>query len=378
MKITSVTARMLRARPDKSVVFAAGRYPAYSAVLVIVETDEGVVGYGEAISRAGGEATRAAVESMLGPAIMGKDPLQIECLYRLMINQLRRFGHASGIVVEAISGVDTALWDIAGKALGQPISQLLMGAGRKSVPVYASSVYIDTAEAMIAETREQIDAGFTTVKLKVGHAEAEGGRRADIEKIRLIREAVGSKIDLAVDANSAYDAATAVLVARELEQLDICFFEEPVHPDDIDGYARVRSLSSIPLAGGETLFLLYGFNDYLKRGLLDVVQPDLARCGGITGARHVATLTQANRARFAPHTGFSGGISHLAALHTAAAAGELYLLEYMFIDNPLRDLFVGGFPKPHNGTIDVPSGPGLGLELDWDLVEKFTVSSREH
>ena len=374
MKITSVSARVLRAEPTKSVVFAAGRYPAYSAVLVTVETDEGLTGYGEAISRAGGAATQAAVESLLGPAIIGQNPMNIEGLYRLMVNQLRRFGHDGGIVVEAISGVDTALWDIAGKALERPISDLLMGAGRKQVPVYASSVYLDTADVMIAETRQQLDAGFTTVKLKVGHTESDGGRRADIEKIRLIREAVGPQVDLGVDANSAYDAATAVLVARELEKHDICFFEEPVHPDDIEGYARVRSLSSIPLAGGETLFLLYGFNDYLKRNLLDVVQPDLARCGGITGARHVATLAQANRARFAPHTGFSGGISHLAALHTAAAAAELYLLEYMFIDNPLRDIFIGGYPTPKQGLLDVPSGPGLGLDLDWDLVEKFTVS----
>src|SRR5262249_13831901 len=152
-----------------------------------------------------------------------------------------RFGHDGGIVVEAISGVDTALWDIAGKVLERPISELLMGAGRTQVPVYASSVYLDTADVMIAETRQQLDAGFTTVKLKVGHAESDGGRRADVEKIRLIREAVGPQVDLGVDANSAYDAATAVLVARELEKLDVCFFEEPVHPDDIEGYARVRS-----------------------------------------------------------------------------------------------------------------------------------------
>jgi L-alanine-DL-glutamate epimerase-like enolase superfamily enzyme len=374
VRITSVKARVLRARPASGgVVYAAGRYPEFSAVLVQVETDEGVTGFGEGISRAGGEATKAAVENLLGPAIIGLDPLNIEGLYRLMVGQLRRFGHDGGIVVEALSGIDTALWDIAGKAWGKPVRDLLMGAGRSTVPVYASSVYIASTERMIEETREQIDAGFTTVKLKVGHGAAERGRRADVEKIAAIRSAVGGEVDLGVDANSAYDAATAVVVARELEKLDICFFEEPVHPDDIEGYARIRSLSAIPLAGGETFFLLYGFNDYLKRGLLDVVQPDLARCGGITGARHVATLTQAHRARFAPHTGFSGGISHLAALHTAAAAAELYLLEYMFIDNPLRDIFVGGYPRPVAGEITVPTGPGLGLELDWDQVERYTV-----
>jgi L-alanine-DL-glutamate epimerase-like enolase superfamily enzyme len=373
LKIVKVSARVLRAKPEHAVVFAAGRYPEFSAVLVQVETDEGITGYGEAIARAGAEAARAVVESLLAPVITGADPANIEGLHRLMVSQLRRFGHASGVVIEAISGIDTALWDIAGQAAGRPVRDLLYGAGRRQVPVYASSVYIDTTEKMVAETLAQVEAGFTTIKLKCGHAPADGGKHADVEKIAAIRAAVGPGIELGVDANSAYDAADAVWVARRFQDLDIAFFEEPCHPDDIDGYARVREQSAIPLAGGETLFLSYGFSTYLRRGLLDVVQPDLARCGGITGARQVATLTQAHRARFAPHTGFSGGISQLAALQVAAAAAELYLLEYMFIDNPLRDIFVGGYPVPVNGILEVPDGPGLGLELDHDAVERYTV-----
>jgi L-alanine-DL-glutamate epimerase-like enolase superfamily enzyme len=373
VKIVKVSARVLRARPEHAVVFAAGKYPEFSAVLVQVDTDEGITGYGEAIARAGAEAARAAVESLLGPVITGADPANIEGLHRLMVSQLRRFGHSGGVVIEAVSGIDTALWDIAGKAAGRPVRDLLYGAGRQQVPVYASSVYIDTAEAMIAQTKEQVDAGFTTVKLKSGHAPQDGGKHADVAKIAAIREAVGPDIELGVDANSAYDAADAVWVARRFEELDIAFFEEPCHPDDIDGYARVRAQSAVPLAGGETLFLSYGFSEYLRRGLLDVVQPDLARCGGITGARQVATLTQAHRMRFAPHTGFSGGISQLAALQVAAAAPELWLLEFMFIDNPLQQIFVGGYPRPVNGMIAVPDGPGLGLELDLDAVDRYTV-----
>lgn len=373
MKIVNVTARVLRARPGRAVVFAAGKYPEFSAVLVRVDTDDGITGYGEAIARAGAEAARAAVESLLGPVIIGADPANIEGLHRLMVSQLRRFGHAGGVVIEAVSGIDTALWDIAGKAAGRPVRDLLFGAGRQQVPVYASSVYIDTAEVMVAQTKEQADAGFTTIKLKSGHAPRGGGKHADVAKIAAIREAVGPDIELGVDANSAYDAADAVWVARRFEELDIAFFEEPCHPDDIDGYARVRAQSAIPLAGGETLFLSYGFSEYLRRGLLDVVQPDVARCGGITGARQVATLAQAHRMRFAPHTGFSGGISHLAALQVAAAAPELWLLEYMFIDNPLQQIFAGGYPRPVNGMIAVPDGPGLGLELDLDAVDRYTV-----
>jgi D-galactarolactone cycloisomerase len=372
MRITAVTARVLRARPAKAVVFAAGKYPEFSAVLVEVTTDEGIVGHGEAIARAGAEATKAAVESLLAPLIVGADPLNIEGLYRAMVGSLRRFGHSGGVVVEAISGIDTALWDIAGRAAGKPIRDLLFGAGRASVDVYASSVYIDRTEVMIEEARQQVTAGFPLVKLKVGHAKADGGKYADVEQMAAIRDALGG-VEFGVDANSAYDAADAVWVANRLADLDIAFFEEPVNPDDLDGYARVRDQSVIPLAGGETSFLLYDFRRFLERGLLDVVQPDLARCGGITGARHVATLAQAFGVRFAPHTGFSGGISHLAALHIAAGAAELYKLEYMFIDNPLRDIFVGGYPVPHDGLLDVPTGPGLGLELDTDAVERYTV-----
>src|SRR6202167_1382710 len=367
MKIVNVSARVLRARPERSVVFAAGRYPEFSAVLVQVDTDEGITGCGEAIARAGAEAASAAVESFLGPVITGADPANIEGLHRLMVSQLRRFGHDGGVVIEAISGIDIALWDIAGKAAGRPVRDLLYGAGRSQVPVYASSVYIDAVEAMVAETQEQVAAGFSTVKLKCGHS------HADVAKIATIRAAVGPEIALGVNANSAYDATDAVWVAKRFENLDIAFFEEPCHPDDTDGYAWVRAQSAIPLAGGETLFLTYGFHEYLRRGLLDVVQPDLARCGGITSAMQVATLAQAHRVRFAPHTGFSGGISQLAALQVAAAAAELYLLEYMFIDNPLRDIFQGGYPRPTGGTIEVPDGPGLGLELDLDAVDRSTV-----
>lgn len=373
MKIVSVTARVLRARPDKAVVFAAGLYPEFSAVLVEVRSDDGLVGYGESIARHGAEATKAAVERLLAPVLVGQDAADIGRLYRLMINQLRRFGHAGGIVVEAISGVDTSLWDLAGKAAGKPIRDLLFGAGRSQVDVYASSVYIADVDAMVAETRAQVADGFTMVKLKSGHSARDGGKRADVEKIRAIRAAVGPEIELGVDANSAYDGADAVWVGKRLAELDVCFFEEPVHPDDIDGYARVRAQCDVPLAGGETFFLLYGFRRFLELGLLDVVQPDLARCGGITGARQAGVLTTAFGMRLAPHTGFSGGVSHLAALQVAAAAEELYRLEYMFIDNPLREIFVGGYPRPKDGVLEVPTGPGLGLELDLDAVAHYTV-----
>ena len=158
-----------------------------------------------------------------------------------------------------------------------------------------------------------------------------------------------------------------------LEALDVGWLEEPVPPDDLDGYRRVHAMTATPLAAGESVFAATGFQRLLADGLIDFVQPDLGRCGGITAAMQAATLTDVAAKAFAPHTGFSGGLSQLAALHVAAAAPRLAMLEYMFIDNPAREIFAGGYPEPRGGTIAPPSGPGLGLELDPERVESMIV-----
>jgi L-alanine-DL-glutamate epimerase-like enolase superfamily enzyme len=317
--------------------------------------------------------TAAAVERLLAPVLVGKDPRNIEGLWVEMVNQLRRWGHTTGVVLEAISGVDIALWDLAGKAADQPIWRLLAGAGRSEVPVYASSVYIADREAMVALATEQLASGFTDVKVKIGRSVAKGGVREDLAALEAIREAVGTGAGLVVDANGAYDAATAIKLGRAMEALEIGWFEEPLPPDDLAGYERVHAMTSTPLARGETDFGMWTMREVIERRLVDVVQPDLGRCGGITGARHVWTLTYLANLAFAPHTGFSGGISQLAALHVAAAAPSLAKLEYMVIDNPAREIFVGGYPRPKAGFLEAPDGPGLGLELDHQLIEDYTV-----
>lgn len=374
MRIESVKAELLMGRPERGVKFAIGSYDAYSLVLVTVTTDEGVTGYGEAISRRGGEMVVAAVESLLAPVLAKQDPQDIQGLWVTMMDQLRRWGHAGGVVVEAISGVDSALWDVVGKATGQPIWRLLLGAGREHVPVYASSVYIDSIQTMVDEACEQVENGFSAIKIKIGRSEADGGVRADIESMEAIRQAVGEEVDLMADANGAYDAATAIRVARALEPVDLLWLEEPVPPDDLDGYRRVHSMTTTPLAGGESVFGVFGFRPFIADSLIDYVQPDLGRCGGITAAMQIYALCYAYNLRFAPHTGFSGGVSQLGAIHVAAAVPELFRLEYMFIDNPMRELFVGGYPRVENGTLPVPQGPGLGLDVDLDRVASFSTA----
>jgi L-alanine-DL-glutamate epimerase-like enolase superfamily enzyme len=353
------------------VTIGIGEYTRYTCVLVEVESDDGYIGYGEAIARRAPQMTCTAVESLLAPVLLGKDPRDIGALWVAMFDQLRRWGHAGGVVVEAMSGVDTALWDLVGKAEGQPIWRLLHGAGRREVEVYGSSVCIADVETMCLEAARQADRGFPALKVKIGRGRDAGGPLVDVDALTRIREVVAPSIELVVDANGAYDAGGAIRMARHLEALDIGWFEEPVPPDDLDGYQRLRDAIRVPLARGETDFSVFTFRDLFTRRLLDVVQPDLGRCGGITGANQVATLAYAHNVAFAPHTGLSGGISQLAALHVAAAAPTLLRLEHMFIDNPLREIFVGGYPLAHDGFVPVPQAPGLGLEIDEDKIREF-------
>lgn len=367
--ITDVRAHVLEGRPARGVNFAIGQYDVFTSVLVEVHADDGTVGYGEAIGRRAPRMAKVAVEDLLAPVLRGKDPRNIEGLWWEMLDQLRRWGHTKGVVVEAISGVDIALWDLVGKLDGQPVWQLLHGVGRTSIPCYASSVYIADLDTMCREAVEQAKRGFPAVKIKIGRTAAQGGMRADVEALAAIRAAVGDDIDLLVDANGAYDAATAARFCHAVESLDIGWFEEPVPPYDLAGYARLRAHTAIPLATGETEFSVFGFQELIVRGLIDTVQPDLGRCGGITGARQVYTLSFANNLAFAPHTGLSGGLSQLAAIHASAAAPNLQMLEYMFIDNPVRDIFVGGFPNVRDGHVAVPTAPGLGIDLDHTVVE---------
>lgn len=373
MKIESVKATLLEATPEAGVMFGIGAFNTYSMVLVEVRDDAGHTGYGEAIARRGGAMTATAVEALLAEVLVGQDPRNIEGLWVAMVDRLRRWGHTSGVVMEAVSGVDCALWDLLGKIEDRPVWQLLAGAGRTSVPVYASSVYIADTERMVAEAREQQERGFRRLKVKIGRPETDGGQAADLEALTAIRAAVGDRMILVVDANGAYDAADAIRMGRAMESVDVRWFEEPVPTDDLAGYERLHGMTSTPLARGETDFGVFTMREVIERRLVDVVQPDLARCGGITGARHVWTLTYAANLAFAPHTGFSGGLSQLAALHTAVAAPALLALEYMFIDNPLREIFVGGYPQAQDGFVSAPTGPGFGLDLDLDKIEKFTV-----
>ena len=371
MRIAKLETYVLEARLDKPIQFGIGPYGAFTATLVELTTDDGITGIGECIARRAPRVTDTVVRDLLWPVLEGRDPRDAGGIWDEMFTRLRGWGHYRGFVQEAMSGVDQALWDIVAQAQGIPLYKALGGAGRNRIPVYASSVYIADLDTMQRETREQVEKGHTALKMKVGRAAELGGLRMDIESVRAVREAAGPAMELGIDVNSAYDAATAIRFCSAVERYDITFIEEPVYPDDIDGYEQIRRHTTIGLACGESEFGIFGFRELLRRRAIDIVQPDIARVGGFTGGMRLGALVHAHNVRYAPHTGFSCGVAQLATLHLAAAVPALWKSEHMFIWNPLRDIFEEPFPEPRDGLVDVPKRPGMGLTLDRKKIERF-------
>jgi L-alanine-DL-glutamate epimerase-like enolase superfamily enzyme len=374
VKIARLETWVLEARLERPIQFGVGPYGAFTATLVEITTDDGVSGFGECIARKAPRVVDTVLRDLLWPIVQGRDPRDVEGLWDEMFAQLRAWGHYRGFVQEAMSGIDQALWDILARAQRVPLYKALSGAGRSRVPCYASSVYFAELQEMARQTERQVAAGHTAVKMKIGRSAGLGGTQMDIESVRACREAAGPAVELMADVNSAYDAATAIRVCHAIERYDLAFIEEPVYPDDHAGYELIRRSQSIPLAAGESEFGIFGFRDLFARRAIDVAQPEIARIGGFTAARRLGALAHAYNLKIAPHTGFSCGVAHLASLHLAAAVPNLARFEYMFIENPLRDIFVEGFPQPENGFIALPDGPGLGLELDRGKLERFRLS----
>ncbi|MBI3988705.1 MAG: mandelate racemase/muconate lactonizing enzyme family protein, partial [candidate division NC10 bacterium] len=310
MKITDVEATVLVAKLPEPWQIAGTIFRHSYMTLVRIRSDAGFTGYGECIVRHGPGATKAIVEEVLRPILVGKDPFEIEGRWDEMFMMLRNRGHHSGFFLEAMAGVDIALWDLMGKALNLPVHQLMGGFGRAHLPAYASSLLFKDLAALEKEAETLMAQGFKAVKLKVGK-----GLPEDIRNVKAIRKIIGEDVKLMVDANGAFDAATAVEVGKGLEDHGVYWFEEPVPPDDLPGYAALKRALTIRIAGGESLFSRFDFRDFIERRLLDVVQPDIARAGGFTECRKIAAMASASHIPYAPHTGASGALCVIASLH---------------------------------------------------------------
>lgn len=366
MKIEKVEGLALDAKIDKPFSIATTTFSAVRSLIVRVTTDTGLEGIGESVVRTAPRATKFIVEDMLAPLIIGKDPMDAAGIWWDMFSAMRMRGHTKGHFVEAVSGVDVAIWDIIGKAHGLPTYKALHGFGRKTLPAYGSSVFNDTPEKMAEKTQEFVSKGYPAVKIKLGM-----GLREDLAAIKAIREAVGEEIDLMVDVNSRYDAATAISLGRRLEPYGIDWLEEPVPPYDLKGYRQVKQGQPIPVAGGEGEFCLFGFRDLLATGAIDLAQPDIGRVGGFTEGMRIAALVQADNIRLSPHTGMFSALNVVVAMHFAAAAPNFRIFEFMELEHPLMDIFTTPMPVPVNGVITMPDSPGLGVELAMEKIEKW-------
>lgn len=366
MKIVEVSAIEIEGALRVPWKIATATMDTLNAVLVRVTTDDGTVGYGEAIARQGTRVTKAVVEDLLAPVVLGKNPFAVEAIWDDMYATLRTRGHSRGFLVEAISGVDIALWDLLGQRLGEPISRLMMGSARTFLPAYASSILIDTPESMAKEAAELATEGYDAIKIKIA-----GDLDADIRRIEAVRESIGPAVRLMLDANSGFDAAGAIALSRQAERLGVYWLEEPTFLDDLPGYRRIRQGSGVRIALGEGEFTTAGFRDFISDGLIDVAQPNITRAGGFTGVRRIAALAQSFGIKVAPHTGASGPICMAATLQLSAALSPFLIHEYMYLENPFEAFFETALPKPVNGVIEVPQGPGLGVQVRADALQRF-------
>jgi galactonate dehydratase len=364
MKITNVTAYPLAVTFETAQVTSQQAYKKVSICLVRIDTDTGLYGVGEALARFGVRAYAGIIETLLAPVLVGQDPEQLPLLRQKMRDTLN--GRSGGMLFEAIAALDIALWDLRGKALGVPVSTLLGGRLRNQVPVYASSVMV--GEDVRAAAERLLGLGFNRIKIKTG-----ADIQSEIERVRALREHVGPRIDLMVDANYIYTEHEALYFAEALRDCRLTWLEEPINPENRAGYLRLAARSPVALAAGESEFTAHDMTDLLAAGAIQFVQPDVARCGGISESFRAATVAGAFDIRFAPHVGFSGIVCVAASLQMAAAAPNLACVECMVTPNAFRETLArepaGLFTQVRDGMVDVPDAPGLGIEIDWQAVE---------
>lgn len=345
-----------------------------TATLVRVEASDGTVGWGECWGPV--EGTGDVVESVLSPHIIGENPLEVERLYDRLYDA-GRATYQTIVPLPAISGIDIALWDLAGKLHGVPISTLLGGRRSENVRPYATGHYfkpVDDLEEqyarLVEEARGNADA-FGAVKLKVGLELLGYGPEEDIKLVRRVREAVSPETTVMVDANYAYNRREARLIGRELASLDIEWFEEPVSPEDFEGYAGLRQTLDVPIAGGEC-HTPAQFDRLFAEHAVDIAQPDVCIVGGLTPARRIATRARERGISLIPHV-WGTPVAIAASLQLIATLDGWLWLEFDRSSNPLREeLAVEPFVT-ENGRVAIPDEPGLGIELDADALERYRV-----
>ncbi len=388
MKITRISSHVLSRDMPDVLGYSQQYFSRRTAHLVEVQTDEGVSGWGECFGPgAVALANKSIVEDVIRPMVLGSDPLDRDAVWHNVYNLLRDHGQ-KGMPLQALSGVDIALWDISGKVAGLPLHKLIGGAHRKNVPVYGYGMMLrpEPASELAARFRDEAsaikEAGFVATKMKVGL-----GPENDIRLAEAVREGVGPDFRLMVDANHCYTTSDAFHVGHALEELGVYWFEEPVAPEDLDGYRELRAGLKVNIAGGEAEFNRWGWRAILENRGLDIAQPEVCALGGVSEYLRVLALCHAHHTPVVNHV-WGSAIAVAANLHLLAAMPTLPgglnpwepMLEFDTTENVFRDdllvdpLDVQVQVKRNGGRVAIPTGPGLGVLPDREFIQKHKIA----
>ena len=371
MKITNVTATVLRLSEISTAADGT-----QDDLIISVETDEGITGYGEVDTAP--YVGKAVVDAYMShgtcyglrEVVVGNDPFDHEQIWNEMWAKTYYYGR-TGPVIHVMSGIDMALWDIMGKAVGKPVHKLLGGTYTDKVRAYASALMPETPEAVKKAVEHYVAQGYTAIKLGWGPLGYDV--RYDIGLIETARKAAGDKVEIMIDIGKRYRLKEALYVARSLEQLNIYWLEEPLPAEDYVGYRRLTESTTMRIATGEEESGRSAFARLIEEARVDVIQPDLSRCGGLTEAKKIATMAQDANVLCVPHA-FKTGILVAASIHLIAAMPHAPFLEFSVTESPIRKELLATPFKHKDGFVDVPKKPGLGVELNGEIIRKYGVN----
>lgn len=349
---------------------------------VRIYTDEGVIGNGECIH--GTDGCPQIVHSFK-KSLIDENPLNVDALYEKMRRSQLFNGAMSGATVTAMTGIEIALWDLAGKILGVPVYQLLGGKFRDTVRLYCDSHAGEdfSPESYAERAREVVSMGFDALKFDVD--ETEAGFRNDrwnwhasgpeikwmVERVGAVRDAVGPNIDLCIDMHGRYDTASGIAVARAMEQFDLLWLEEPVPPENVSAMREVKMNARTPLCSGENLYLRWGFRDLIEQNAVDFIMPDIPKCGGLSECRKIANMAEVHYIPLAPHN-VCGPLGTMASAHVCASIPNFLVMEWHWIDYEGWDeLTIQDQPVIQNGHVVLNDKPGIGLDVNDQAVQKY-------
>lgn len=370
MKIVNVEGIVLRLPERKAVADGT-----QDDLLIRIETDEGITGYGEVDTSP--EVGKAAIDAEMSHGtcyglrqiLTGKDPFDIEQIWELMYRKTNYYGR-QGVAMHAMSGVDMALWDILGKATGKPVHKLLGGSYCTNVRAYASTLMPESATEVTDVVRRYVEQGFTAVKLGYGPLGKHVGR--DVDLAAAAKEAAGRDVEIMIDIGHGYTLKMALQAAREFEDLGIYWMEEPLPPEDIEGYRRLCASTSLQIAAGEQDAGRWVFRRLIWEACLDIIQPDISRVGGLTEAKRIAYMAHEANRLLVPHA-FRTGVLVAACLHLIAAIPNSVLLEFSVTESALRRELLAEPFEVQQGHVAVPTKPGLGIEINPEIVRRYSL-----